>query len=180
MGWPLLLLPVHIVFLELIIDPACSTVFEADPEEKNIMSRPPRKLASPLFDRRAMLISLLQGLSVLAVVFLVFVTALYFGKSEEEARTLTFASLVIANLALILTNLSWNQTMIKTLFSNNIALRLVLGGALLSLIIVLYVPFLRGLFHFSLLHPDDLLIAFLAGMVSVLWLEVLKVLSRKI
>ncbi|MFA4967792.1 MAG: cation-translocating P-type ATPase, partial [Candidatus Margulisiibacteriota bacterium] len=176
---PLVLMPAHIAFLELIIDPACSTVFEADPEEKNIMNRPPRDLKSPLFNRRSMVISLLQGLSVLGVVFAVFMVALYLGKSEDEARTLTFASMVFANLALILTNLSWDQTMAKTLLSDNKALRWVLGGALASLVLVLYIPFTRGLFHFSLMHTDDLAIAFAAGIVSVLWFELLKLFRSK-
>jgi Ca2+-transporting ATPase len=79
---PIVLLPAHIAFLELVIDPACSTVFESDPEERGIMRRPPRPMNERLFDRASLLISLFQGLSVLAVVMVIFLSALYLGKGE--------------------------------------------------------------------------------------------------
>jgi len=170
---PLVLLPAHIAFLELIIDPACSTVFEAEPEEKNIMKRPPRSLQDKLFGRRSLTLSLLQGTSMLAGVIIIFLYALDMGKGEVEARTLTFVTLVIANLTLIVANLSWSQSLIKTLKSENKALKIVLVGALFGLLMVLYVPPLRSLFHFSMLHGDDLLIVFSVGIVSVLWLKML-------
>jgi Ca2+-transporting ATPase len=171
---PLVLLPAHIAFLELIIDPACSTVFEAEPEEKDIMRRPPRNLQEKMFGRKNLTLSLLQGTSILAGVIVVFLYALDMGKSEIDARTLTFATLVIANLTLIVANLSWSQSIIKTLRSENKALRYVLVGALSGLLLVLYVPFLRNLFRFSLLHGDDLLIVFIVGTLSIAWLRLLK------
>jgi Ca2+-transporting ATPase len=171
---PLVLLPVHIAFLELIIDPACSTVFEAEPEEKNIMNRPPRNLQERMFGRKNLALSLVQGISMLAGVIVVFLYALYTGRGEVDARTLTFATLVISNLTLIVANLSWSQSIIKTLFSENKALRYVLAGALSGLLLVLYVPALRSLFRFSLLHGDDLLIVFIVGTLSIVWLRLLK------
>lgn len=170
---PLVLLPAHIAFLELIIDPACSTVFEADPEEKNIMKRPPRSLQDKLFGRKSLILSILQGTSMLAGVIIIFLYSLGLGKGEVEARTLTFTTLVIANLTLIVANLSWSQSLIKTLKSKNKALKIVLVGALLGLLMILYVPALRTLFHFSMLHGDDLIIVFSVGIVSVLWLKIL-------
>lgn len=177
-GYPLILLPAHIAFLELIIDPACSVVFEAEPEERNIMQRPPRDLKEKLFGRKNMLTSLLQGTSVLTAVIAVFLLALYLGKGDTEARTLTFATLVIANITLISANLSWEKDIIKSINTENRAFWLVSGGALFSLAAVLYVPFTRELFHFSRLHVDDLIIAFIAGIMSVLWLKLLKIWSR--
>jgi P-type Ca2+ transporter type 2C len=171
---PLVLLPAHIAFLELIIDPACSTVFEAEPEEKNIMKRPPRNMQERLFGKKSVTLSLLQGLSMLAGVVIVLLYALNLGKGEDEARTLTFATLVIANLTLIVANLSWSQSIIKTLLSENKALKIVLVGALSGLLLVLYVPFLRDLFRFSLLHSDDLLIVLVVGVLSIAWLRLLK------
>ncbi len=171
---PLVLLPAHIAFLELIIDPACSTVFEAEPEEKNIMNRSPRNLQERMFGRKNLALSLVQGISMLAGVIAVFLYALYIGKGEVDARTLTFATLVIANLTLIVANLSWSQSLIKTLSSENKALRYVLVGALSGLFLVLYVPALRSMFRFSLLHGDDLLIVFLVGTLSIAWLRLLK------
>lgn len=171
---PLVLLPAHIAFLELIIDPACSTVFEAEPEEKNIMNRSPRNLQERMFGRKNLALSLVQGISMLAGVIAVFLYALHMGKGEVDARTLTFATLVIANLTLIVANLSWSQSLIKTLSSENKALRYVLVGAISGLFLVLYVPALRSMFRFSLLHGDDLLIVFLVGTLSIAWLRLLK------
>jgi Ca2+-transporting ATPase len=172
--WPLVLLPVHIVFLELIIDPACSVVFEAEPEEADVMTRPPRRPDAPLFGMRTVGISLLQGLSVLIILLCLFVIALKRGHAAEDARALTFTTLIIANLGLIFTNRSWTRIVLDTLRSPNAALWWVTGGAMLFLGLVLYVPFLQKLFLFSFLHPVDLLICFAAGVVSILWFEVLK------
>jgi len=176
---PIVLLPAHIAFLELTIDPACSTVFESCAEEKNIMKKPPRNLKEALFNRKAFLFSLLQGISVLAVVFTVFVLALYLKKGELEARTLAFATLVFANITMIITNLSWKQGFIRIIRTKNRALWTVVLAALAALLLVLYVPVLRNLFHFTFLTGEDLAITFFSGAVSLLWFEVLKALNKK-
>lgn len=179
LNWPLVLLPVHVVFLELIIDPACSVVFEAEPEEDDVMKRSPRNPKEPLFGRRTVGLSLLQGAIVLLIVLAVFAISFYRGQGEQEARALTFTTLILANLGLILTNLSWSGTIIQTLRKPNTALWWVVGGAVVFLGLVLYVPFLRGLFRFAELHPLDLGICLAAGIVSILWFEVLKLFSGK-
>ena len=161
--WPLILLPVHIVFMELIIDPACSIVFEAEPEEKDIMRRPPRDAKEPLFGRRTVVLSILQGLSVLAIALAVFVVARSLGHGENEARALTFATLVVANLGLIFTNRSWSRTFLDTLRAPNAAAWWSSGGAIAFLGLVLYVPFLQELFRFETPHAADLLICLAAG-----------------
>jgi Ca2+-transporting ATPase len=177
--WPLVLFPVHIVFLELVIDPACSIAFEAEPEEKDIMHRPPRDPRKPLFNWSMVALSLLQGLSVLIILLVVFLFSLYRGQGVQEARALTFTTLVAANLSLILTNRSWSRTIWATLRSANVALGWVFGGAVVLLLLVLYVPFLRKLFHFTFLHPDDLLICLFAGVCSILWFEGLKAFKKR-
>jgi Ca2+-transporting ATPase len=179
MQWPLVLLPVHIVFLELIIDPACSVVFEAEAEEAGIMRRPPRNPEEPLFGKRIVLISLLQGLSVLAIVLGVFLTARALGQGEDGARALAVVTLILSNLALILTNRSWTRTIWGMFRSPNAALVWVLGGTVIFISLILYVPFLRNMFRFSFLHPVDLLLCIAAAGVSVLWFEGLKILRRR-
>lgn len=178
-GWPLVLLPVHIVFLELIIDPACSLVFEAEDEEADVMRRPPRNPGEPLFSRRAVGISLLQGAGVLAIVLAVFAIALARGQGAEDARALAFTTLIVANLALILTNRSWSRTVVQSLRSPNAALAWVLGGAVAFLALILSVPALRDLFRFSKLHVNDLAICLAAGAFSILWFEAFKIFHRK-
>lgn len=177
--WPLVLMPVHIVFLELIIDPACSVAFEAEPEEANVMKRPPRDSKEPLFNKRTMMVSILQGMSILAIVLAVFGISILRGLAETDARALTFTTLVIANLGLILANRSWSSTIIATLRSKNNALWFVVIGMLVFLGMVLYIPPLRELFHFSMLHPIDLCICLVAGAIIIVWLEVLKIGFKK-
>jgi Ca2+-transporting ATPase len=121
------------------------------------------------------MLSLLQGLSVLVIVLVVYLVALFRGQGEEDARTLTFTSLIIANLGLILTNRSWSHSALATLRKPNTALWWVVGGATSFLGLVLYVPFLRGLFHFSTLHPIDLALCLASGTAGILWFEILKV-----
>jgi Ca2+-transporting ATPase len=180
LGWPLILLPVHIVFLELVIDPACSVVFESEPEEKHVMQRKPRSMNKRLFDRNSAVLSFIQGFVVLAIIVVVFVSALNRGLGEDGARTMAFASIVLANLALILTNRSWAHTIFGTLGSHNKSFWWILGGALLALGLVLYVPQLRGFFQFSELQPTDLLICVAAAVASVAWFEAFKVTKKYI
>jgi Ca2+-transporting ATPase len=178
-NWPLILLPVHIVFLELVIDPVCSIVFESEAAESDVMRRPPRRLSEPLFDRRTIGLSLLQGVIVLAVTLAVYLLAPRYGLGEGETRALTYTTLVIANLSLILTNRSWTLSAVQTLRNPNRALWWVVGGAAACMGLVLYVPFLRKLFRFDFLHPIDLLACFAAGAVSVAWFEVFKYFRRR-
>jgi Ca2+-transporting ATPase len=179
-GMPVVLFPAHIAFLELIIDPACSTVFESVAEEKNIMDRPPRNLREPLFNRKALIVSLLQGFSILVVVFIVYILSMYFGKSETESRTLTFATLVFSNMMLILTNLSWTKGILTIVKGKNPALWWVLLSALLALLAVLYTPLLRNLFHFSTLPISGLAIAFGGGVASLIWFEGFKLATKNV
>ena len=143
MKWPLIFSPVHVVFLELIIDPACSVVFEAEPEEKGIMNRRPRSTKEPLFGRKVLGISVLQGLVVLAILVALYAVSLARGQTADQARALTFTALIVANLALILTNRSWSRGIVATLRTRNTALWWVLGGAVAFLGLVLYVPALE-------------------------------------
>jgi Ca2+-transporting ATPase len=172
--WELVLLPVHVVFLQLIIDPACAVVFEAEPEERGIMSRPPRRLNEPMFSRGTVILALAQGLSVLLVMLAVFAFALHRGEGGAGARTLTFVTLIFANLGLILTNRSWSRTIVSSVRVPNRSLWYMVFGALVFLALALYVPFMRSVFKFTALHPTDLLICLGGGVVSIAWFEVFK------
>ncbi len=177
-GWPLILAPAHIVFLELIINPTCSIVFEAEREGPEVMRETPRPPGAPLFARRLLALSLLQGTGVLLVMLAIFSLTLYRGLTENEARSLTFTALVVANLALVFVNRSWTRNLWQTLRLPNPALWRVTGAALLLLGLVLYVPPLRELFRFAPLHASDLFFCVAAGVVSVLWFELFKRLGR--
>jgi Ca2+-transporting ATPase len=171
--WPLVLMPIHVAFLHLIIDPACSVVFEAQPEESDVMRRPPREPRSPLFGRRVLGVSLLQGASVLAVVLTVYVCSIRLGQSAEEARTLTFASYLVSNLALIFTNRSWSRIIARSSLADP-TLWAVCCSALGFLFLVVYWSPLAQLFRFAPLGGADVAICFAAGAVSITWFEVAK------
>jgi Ca2+-transporting ATPase len=175
---PLVLLPVHVAFLHLIIDPACSIVLEAEPAEPNVMQRPPRNAKEPLFGRKTVGLALLQGLGILTIVLAIFVVTLYRGQGELDARALTFTTLILANLCLIVSERSSSRLSLKVLKAPNAALWWVIGGGLLFLALVLYVPFLSQLFSFSFLHPIDLAICLAGGAISLLWFESLKFLNK--
>jgi Ca2+-transporting ATPase len=96
---PLVLMPLHIVFLELIIDPACSTAFESEPGHPDIMKRPPRRTSTRMFDKTTLGNSLWQGLTLFAVTLGAFVISLYRGQGEQDARAISFTALVLGNLA---------------------------------------------------------------------------------
>jgi P-type Ca2+ transporter type 2C len=175
--WPLLLLPVHIVLLELIIDPACSLIFEAEEAESGLMHRPPRKPDERLFSKQTIGIAVLQGLSVLAVCLGTFLLA-RMDHSINASRALTFTTLVVAFIIIILVNRSWTKSAFTMLGVPNTALKWVLMGTGLFLAIALMTPYTQRLFHFEPLHTMDLFLSFMAGLVCVLWFEGLKFIKR--
>ena len=174
LGWPLLLIPVNVVFLELIIDPACSIAFEAEPEEANVMARPPRASNERLFGSKRVVLSLLQGFGVFVATFAVYGIFLHLGHPEADSRGIGFSALVMGNLALIFTNRSWTQTIWQSVRSMNRSLWAITIGTTIALLLVLYVPLLRNLFHFTAVHASDVLIGVLAGFTGVLWFEAFK------
>jgi Ca2+-transporting ATPase len=174
----MILFPVHIVFLELIIDPACSIVFEAEPAEPDVMQRSPRNASDRLFGRGSLIRSGLQGIVAFAMVFGVFEASLLLGETIAHARTLAFITLIVANLCLILTNRSWQRGLFATLGVRNRALLWVIGSALAFLGLVVFVPGLQRIFHFTSVSLPDILLALAAGLVSVTWFEIVKVLRR--
>lgn len=177
-GWPLIFFPVHIAFLELIIDPACAIVFEAEREEPDTMSRPPRPPDEPLFGGWNIVLSLLQGAGVLLLSIAIFGIALHRGVGEKEARTLAFTTLVVANIALIFANRSWERTILASLRMPNRSLWLVTGAAALCLGLVLYVPLLRDFFHFAPLDRGALVLAVVVGIAGIGWFELFKLFRK--
>jgi Ca2+-transporting ATPase len=175
---PLVLFPVHIAFLELIIDPACSVVFEAEAEESDIMARAPRPADEPMFSKRMIGISVVQGIVVLAAVMGVYLWAVFTGHTPNDVRGLSFAALVAGNLGLIFVNRSWTHTIFGAIKSKNVALWAVTAGTLVVLALLLTVPSARDLFQFATMHPSDLAISLGAGVLSVMWFEVYKIIQH--
>jgi Ca2+-transporting ATPase len=179
LDWPLVLSPVHIVFLELIIDPACSIAFEAEPEELDVMNRPPRKPNAPLFGVGQIAFSLFEGFISLLAVLLVFGFYFYLGYGEAKVRTVAFATLVVGMLGLIFVNRSRSQNLWRTLRLPNSAAWWVVGGALIFLAGVIYIPQAREIFRFAELEWSDLIVTIGVGGLAVLCLEIAKIWWRE-
>lgn len=178
-GLPAMLYPLHIVFLELIIDPACSLVFENEPAEADAMTRPPRDPGAPLFGGAPLWLAFLQGIGVLAVVMGGYVWANQH-LSEPESRAFAFTTLVMANLALIFSNRSRTSTLLQALRSPNIILWIVSGATLGFVAMALYWPFLAGVFRFAPVSLLELAVALGLSLASVSWSQVLKLMHRPV
>lgn len=154
-GMPPLLYPMHVVMLELIIDPVCSLVFESEPSDRSAMLRPPRRISEPLFGRSQMLLATLQGLVLLAAVLAVYSWTLVAEVPEGEARAAGFIVLLIGNLVLALTDASESTTQ---LLDSRHAIFWAIGTlAVIVLATTLATPFLANFFHFE--TPDGAVIA---------------------
>jgi len=173
-GLRVVLLPAHIAFLELIIDPACSTVFESIKEDSSIMRRPPRNLHKPMFDLETVLLNVFQGLGTLVATFFIYSIAIKVGKGDLEARSLAFVALVLSNLMLIVVNVSWSKSIRHIILSANRTLLTVLAGTIACLMSVLYIPFLSGLFHLVPLRLFDVASVAVVVILSTSWFEALK------
>lgn len=179
-GWPLVLLPLQIAFLELIIDPACSVVFEAEEIDPKIMEQPPRRAGEPIFGPKVLVIAAFQGASVLAAVVAVYLWTLSAGDAGNVVRSVCFATLVMGNLGLILVNRSWRLTVWSSFRQRrNPALKWILGAAVILLAVLINVPWLRGAFDLGPMTPAQWLAAVSAACVGVAWFEVYKAAGKR-
>lgn len=180
-GWPLILLPVHIVFLELVIDPACTIVFENEKAESSIMERKPRKLNEPIFSRQMIILSLIQGFIALLAVLVALRFSTWFGLSEGQTRAFAFATLVFSNLLLIIANRSWHHSFLKVIFTKNIAFLIIVSTSIFVLILSIYLPVFRNIFSFEPLPISIFFDALLLGFFSIIWFDFYKYfLAKKI
>ncbi len=178
LGLPIIFGPIHIAFLEMIIDPVCSLVFEAETEEDNVMRRPPRSPDAPLFSGALVAWSVLQGALTFALVAVIYVLAYRSGMPEREVRALAFFSLVVAIVSLILVNRSFSASLLTALRRPNWTLAAVLSLVVAILALTLLWPFASELFAFGPLHADDLTLTLGAGVVALVSLEILKPIWR--
>ncbi|PWT87745.1 MAG: ATPase [Proteobacteria bacterium] len=173
-GLPLLFGPVHIAFLEMIIDPVCSLVFEAETEEHDIMKRPPRSPEESLLPKSFLVWSALQGGLALVLTGGVMLTANAYGMPENEVRALTFFSLVLVIVSLIFVNRSFSTSLVEAFTRPNRTLVLIIAFVAAVLTLSLVWPAAAGLFRFGPLHADDLAITITAALVSLVLLELSK------
>jgi Ca2+-transporting ATPase len=178
-GMPIVLGPMHIAFLEMIIDPVCTLVFEAEEEEDDVMQRLPRPPDQSLFSRALIGWSSAQGLVAFAMVSAVFVIGYHRGLADNELRALTFSTLVWIILGLIFANRSFSASLVAAIAKRNVALAFVLLAVNAMLALVLFWPSARELFRFGTLHLDDVVLFSGAGIIVLLSLQLLKLLRHE-
>jgi Ca2+-transporting ATPase len=179
LGLPIIFGPVHIAFLEMVIDPVCSLVFEAETDEEDVMRRPPRVPDEPLFSWPLIGWSILQGALAFGLVAIIFTTALHHGMPPDEARALAFFSLVLSIVSLILVNRSFSTSLVAAFRRPNPALAWILLAIAAILGLSLLWPPASALFRFGPLHGDDLAVTLGAGLLVLVLLEMLKPTWRK-
>jgi Ca2+-transporting ATPase len=177
LGWKLtgLFSPVHVIFLELIMGPTCSIIYENEPIEPGTMLRPPRKMGSTFLSISQLGISLLQGLFITAGCLGIGYYSIYNNMPETYTRTLVFITLLICNILLTLLNRSFKHSIIKTIRYKNNSVLLMIGITILFIAGLLYVPGIRTLFGLEFLPAKSVLVCLIIGIVSTGWIEVYKI-----
>lgn len=173
-GLPILFGPMHIAFVEMVIDPVCSLVFEAETEEDDVMARPPRNPNEPLFSRTLVVWGLFEGVMGFALVATIYLLALWRGMPVDEVRALTFFSLVFVIISLIFVGRSFSSSLVTAFRRPNRTLAIVLAGVVAMLALTLGWPLARTLFRFGPLHAGDLAVTIGAGLVVLVVLELIK------
>jgi Ca2+-transporting ATPase len=178
LDWPVVLQPIHIVFIELVINPACALAFENEAEDADIMRRAPRSRDAALLDGTMLIVGLLQGLVVLATVVGAYGWALG-TLAPDQARAFAFSALVVANIALIFANRSHNLTVVESLRQPNKIVWAVAGAAMVALAAAIYLPVLGEIFLFAPPAPRLMIVAAGLGASAVLWFDLVKVVRRR-
>jgi Ca2+-transporting ATPase len=180
LGWvyPNIFTPVHIIFLEMIMGPTCSIIYENEPMEKNTMTQPPRPFTITFFEWKELFTSIIQGLVITAGTLAVYLYAVDQGQNELVTRTMVFTALIAANIFLTLVNRSFYYSVLTTILYKNNLVPLIIGITVLIFGLILYVPVIRDFFQFSAINFTQLCFSITVGFVSVIWFEVFKIWSR--
>jgi Ca2+-transporting ATPase len=176
LGWafPSIFTPVHVIFLELIMGPTCSIIYENEPMEAGTMLAPPRPFQSTFFSWRELSVSIVQGLLITAACLGIYQYAWQTGQDETGTRTMVFLTLVVANIFLTLVNRSFNYTILTTLGYRNRLIPLMIGITIALTILLLWIPSFRSFFGFRHLESWQYLLCCMAGIASVVWIEPIK------
>jgi Ca2+-transporting ATPase len=173
-GLPILLFPLHIVFMELIIDPVCAIAFESEQEEKGIMNRPPRKANERFFGWHKITFSLVKGLTLLGMVVGIYFLSMNEGHRDGEIRAIAFSALIVGNVFLILTSLSETRQVLSVLLEKNLAVISIILVALALLILTVSLPFFKAIFAFEDPGYSHFIPALLGALGMLLILEGIK------
>ena len=180
LGWiyPNIFSPIHIIFLELIMGPTCSIIYENEPMEPNTMSKKPKPLSTTFFNLKELSVSIIQGLFITVGTLSIYQFAVVSGYNEAITRTMVFTVLITANIFLTLINRSFYYSILTTLkYKNNMVLFIVFITIVL-VGLILYVNPLTVFFEFERLNWVQLLTSIIIGFISVIWYEIVKIIKR--
>ncbi|WP_333853068.1 cation-translocating P-type ATPase [Epilithonimonas sp.] len=180
LGWvfPHIFTPVHVIFLELVMGPTCSIVYENEPIEKDAMQRPPRVLTDTFLNWGELMVSIIQGLVITAGILWIYQYSVHLGNDEPTTRAWVFSTLIFANILLSLVNRSFHYSIFESFKNRNYLLVGVSALVLVLLFVILYVKPVSGFFSVAPLTVKELGLTFLTAAVSVLWFEIYKLLKR--
>lgn len=180
LGWvfPHIFTPVHVIFLELVMGPTCSIVYENEPIEKNAMRKPPRELTDTFLNWRELTISIIQGLAITAGILLMYQYSVHQGNNEEKTRALVFSTLIFANILLSLVNRSFYYSVLESFKNRNSLLMGISALVLVLLLMILYVVPVSRFFSVTSLTVKELMETLVIAAISVLWFEVYKLIKR--
>ena len=181
LGWvyPNIFSPIHVIFLELIMGPTCSIIYENEPMEMNTMFIKPRVFTNTFFNLKELGISIIQGLAITVGTLCAYRYGLYIGANESYTRTLVFTALIASNIFLTLENRSFHYSILNTLkYKNNLVLLIISITIILSAVLI-YWPPLNQFFQFQALNLHDLLLAIFLGFIAVFWFEPVKWFYRR-
>ncbi|MEO6630461.1 MAG: cation-translocating P-type ATPase, partial [Mucilaginibacter sp.] len=181
LGWkfPNIFSPVHIIFLELIMGPTCSIIYENEPAEKNIMLQPPRPFSHTFFSARELITSILQGIAITAGALFVYQYAVHSAYNEPATRAMVFTALIVANITLTMVNRSFYYSVFTTMRYKNNLVWLIIGVTVVMLAMLIYVRPLAVFFGFGTLGMQPLLVSISAGFISAMWFEAVKLVKRR-
>ncbi len=171
--------PVHVIFLELIMGPTCSIIYENEPMEPNTMNRPPLKLGTTFLSFSQLTISIIQGLIITSGCLGLGYYYLTNGSSENIVRTIVFTTLLFSNIFLTLINRSFIYSVFKTIKYKNILVPFITALTLALIFILIYVPFARNLFELNLISINQIMLCVVVAIISTFWIEPIKFLKRK-
>jgi len=182
LGWiyPAVFTPVHVIFLELVMGPTCSIIYENEPIEKNLMTQRPRPASSTLFSIKELMLSIIQGLIITTGLITIYWRAAENDSTNDVATTMTFVTLITANVTLTLVNRSFYYSIAETFSYRNRLIPLIIGITIIIVLLVFLIPALRSFFGFAILSPTEFSYCVLTGFVSVIWFEGYKYYRRKI
>ena len=181
LGWifPHIFTPVHVIFLELVMGPTCSIVYENEPLEKNVMKQKPRIMTETFLSWKELGISIFQGLAITLGVLFIYQWSVWHGGNEEKTRALVFTTLIFANVFLSLVNRSFYYSILACFKHKNILFPIVIGATLIMLFLILYVPAFADFFKLAGLNLREIIMAIIVAAISVMWMEIYKWTKRR-